>query len=67
MARMLKKTGGIIRYFRIDPEANRLLDLLAPSPGKRGSFVSHLILQAYRERQLRRQIARQIVEATDED
>lgn len=48
------------RYLKLDPEAARLLDELAPSPRRRGRFVSNLILQEVARIEERRRLGTMI-------
>jgi hypothetical protein len=49
-------SGSVQRYLRLDPEAARILDLVAPSPNKRGAFVSRLLFDYWARQQERERL-----------
>ena len=52
------------RYLRLDPAAAQLLDELAPSPGRRGRYISNLILMEYARQEERRRLRQALAPAS---
>jgi hypothetical protein len=49
--------SSVQRYLKLDPEAAQILDCVAPSPNKRGAFLSRLIFDYWARKQERERIA----------